>query len=169
MTELQAETEILALVANTNDCVDISDIISNYSDGQEFVIQKAVRNTLTSMLFKLEQNGEIVFCDSGYVQRLGQTNPDGSWKFNGTLIRRNKRLSEKKEEDKLAPTYNTMNVGTNYGSIHQSLNDLSKPAIQNTNNNNDAKPPKRSWLEILSWIIGIAIGAIGIYEFIIKK
>jgi hypothetical protein len=38
-----------------------------------------------------------------------------------------------------------------------------------TNNNTPHKPPKKSWLEILAWIIGVIAGGIAIYEFVIKK
>jgi len=43
-----------------------------------------------------------------------------------------------------------------------------KPAIQKISNKTETIPPKRSWIEIASWIFGITIAIIGIYEFIIK-
>jgi hypothetical protein len=44
-----------------------------------------------------------------------------------------------------------------------------KPAIDSITNTIKQTPPKKSWLEITSWIVAIIIGLIGVYEFIIKK
>lgn len=44
-----------------------------------------------------------------------------------------------------------------------------KPAIEKHSNITPANTPKRSLLEIITWIVGIAGGLIVIYEFIIKK
>lgn len=35
--------------------------------------------------------------------------------------------------------------------------------------NKSKKPSKIAWLQILAWLIGIVVGAIGIYEFVIKQ
>jgi len=57
--------------------------------------------------------------------------------------------------------------GDNYG--FQSLDtDLINPAIQNANKIIPHNPPKRSFLEIASWVFGIIVAVIVIYEFIIK-
>lgn len=67
--------------------------------------------------------------------------------------------------------YGPVHNGDNHGNYQQALNDNSKDnKISATiNNATEEKSSKRSWLEILSWVVGIAIGLIGIYEFIIKK
>lgn len=43
-----------------------------------------------------------------------------------------------------------------------------KLAIQKKSNKTEQIPSKRPWLEIISWICGIAITIIGVYEFITK-
>lgn len=47
-------------------------------------------------------------------------------------------------------------------------NALLSPTTQTNNNTTETAPPKRSVLEILSWVFGIAIAILGIYEFVIK-
>lgn len=47
-------------------------------------------------------------------------------------------------------------------------NAFESPIIQTINPTTEAKPPKRSWLEIASWVTGIILFIIAIYEFIIK-
>lgn len=46
---------------------------------------------------------------------------------------------------------------------------LDKPTTEVNNTYSPSTPPKTSVLEIISWIVGIIVGAIAIYEFIIKK
>jgi hypothetical protein len=42
------------------------------------------------------------------------------------------------------------------------------PRTESTSNSNPIRPKTKSWLEILSWIIGIIVGTMVIYEFILK-
>ena len=53
---------------------------------------------------------------------------------------------------------------------NQSLSDknFDSPIIQTINNNTDNKP-KKSWIEFISWVTGIIIAIIGIYEFMLKQ
>lgn len=68
-------------------------------------------------------------------------------------------------------------TGDNKGQIvlggdnaNQSLdNALINPIIDNTTNSKPAHPAKRSWLEILMWIVGIASGIFVIWEFVLKR
>jgi hypothetical protein len=55
--------------------------------------------------------------------------------------------------------------------INQVLSDKerSSPITQTTNSNTLATPPKRSRLEIASWIFGITVALVGIYEFVLKR
>ena len=48
-------------------------------------------------------------------------------------------------------------------------NALQSPATEKHNNTKAQRPPKISWLEILSWISAIIATAIGVYEFILKN
>jgi hypothetical protein len=43
-----------------------------------------------------------------------------------------------------------------------------KPRMESTNNSKPIKPKNKSWLEIVSWILGIIVALIAIYEFILK-
>ncbi len=77
---------------------------------------------------------------------------------------KNKEL-EKREYNIVAKNYI---AGNNYG-IQTSNSDFKSPIVQTTSITTDKEQNKKSVLEIVSWIIGIIIGIIGIYEFIIKK
>jgi hypothetical protein len=59
-------------------------------------------------------------------------------------------------------------AGNNYGN-QSSRSALINPTIQNDNKITETNPPKRSLIEIFSWIFGSAAAIIAIYEFIIKK
>jgi hypothetical protein len=75
------------------------------------------------------------------------------------------------------PKGHTFNIGENKGQIAMATDNATQsldnarisPHTQYTTNNNPANPPKRSWLEILAWIVGIIAGIIAIWEFGIKK
>ena len=56
-------------------------------------------------------------------------------------------------------------IGGNQSSLKISRNLVTESTI----NNNPIKPTKRSVLEICSWVVGIIVGALAIYEFVIKK
>ncbi len=60
------------------------------------------------------------------------------------------------------------NEKSNNGNQSLSDNALDSPTIQTTNETID-KTPKRSWIELLSWIIGSIASIFAIYEFIIKR
>lgn len=57
--------------------------------------------------------------------------------------------------------------GDNYG-IQSSKSDFINPAIQNASKITVHNNPKRSFLEIASWVFGIVVAIIVIYEFILK-
>ena len=77
---------------------------------------------------------------------------------------------EKKELEKIKPTIIAENyIGGNNLGIQSSKSDFINPAIQNANKIIPHKPPKRSFLEIASWVFGIVVAIIAIYEFIFKK
>lgn len=46
--------------------------------------------------------------------------------------------------------------------------DLKSPIKQKIVHKTDKAPSKKSWVEILAWIIGIIAGLVAIYEFVIK-
>ena len=85
------------------------------------------------------------------------------------------------EKEKVQPTSlpaifkidKSVKIGDGFSGVFAQDSDLSNalisPTTENKNNSNPAKPTKRSVLEIMAWIIGIAAGAVAIYEFIIKK
>lgn len=77
---------------------------------------------------------------------------------------------EKYLEDKSKPQTNNINFigGNNYG-VQSSNSDFIKPTIQNKVNKTANEPSKKSPIEMLSWIIGIIVGLILIYEFIVKS
>lgn len=62
--------------------------------------------------------------------------------------------------------YNNFSNST-IGQVNQSSEkiNLKSPIKQNIFDKTD----KKSWLEITSWVIGIIVGVVAIYEFIIKK
>lgn len=60
------------------------------------------------------------------------------------------------------------NEQSNNGNQSLSDNALDSPTIQTINEIID-KTPKRSWIELLSWIIGSIASIFAIYEFIIKR
>jgi hypothetical protein len=79
------------------------------------------------------------------------------------------KVKKTKELESIKPNITAKNYigGDNYG--FQSLDtDLINPAIQKANKIIPHNPPKRSFLEIASWVFGIIVAVIVIYEFIIK-
>jgi hypothetical protein len=58
--------------------------------------------------------------------------------------------------------------GDNHG-IQSSKSDFINPEIHNASKTIASNPPKRSFLEIASWVFGIVVAIIAIYEFILKK
>ncbi len=78
----------------------------------------------------------------------------------------------KNKEQKYGHTINggqvIINEQSNNG--NQSLSDkaFDSPITQTINNKTDNKP-KKSWIELISWVAGIIIAIIGIYEFVIKQ
>ncbi|ESU23663.1 hypothetical protein FLJC2902T_32250 [Flavobacterium limnosediminis JC2902] len=58
-------------------------------------------------------------------------------------------------------------IGGNNNGIQSSNSNFTNPTIENKQIKNPKN--KASILEILSWIVGILIGLVGLYEFIIKK
>ena len=61
--------------------------------------------------------------------------------------------------------------GSTIGQINQSSEkiDLKSPITQKIVHKTDKEPKKKSWVEILAWIIGIIAGLVAIYEFLIKN
>lgn len=58
--------------------------------------------------------------------------------------------------------------GANIGQVNQSSEkmDLKSPVTQKIVHKTAKEPKKKSWIEILAWIIGILAGLVAIYEFI---
>jgi hypothetical protein len=73
---------------------------------------------------------------------------------------------EKKESESVKATIIAENyIGGNNHGVQASKSNIHKPRIQYSTNSKE----KTSYLEKLSWIIGIIGGGILIYEFLIKK
>jgi len=82
------------------------------------------------------------------------------------MDRQHKKVFDKKEKPNMIITIH----GNNSAPITQlSESELNNPKQHITTNIQEISPPKRSALEIVSWIVGIIIGLIGIYEFLLKK
>lgn len=83
-----------------------------------------------------------------------------------------KSLSEFKkwysDKDKIIVDNSLKIYGDNYG-IQSSNSDLIKPIIQTKVKTTPKEPPKKSWIEILYWVIGIIVGMSIIYEFFLKS
>lgn len=77
---------------------------------------------------------------------------------------------EKSELEKIKPTIVAENyIGGNNHRIQSSKTEFISPEIQNASKTTASNPPKRSFIEIASWIFGIVVAIIAIYEFILKK
>ena len=83
---------------------------------------------------------------------------------------------QKQKDTNSSHQTHSIHIGDNYGTItnagHQSslsINQDQNREKHKQTNIKETKPTKTSWLEILSWIIGISAGIVCIYEFIIKK
>ena len=76
---------------------------------------------------------------------------------------------EKRELEKIKPTIIAENyIGGNNHGIQLSRSAFANPTIQNASKMNETIPPRKSFLEIASWLFGIVVAIIAIYEFIIK-
>lgn len=143
----------------------ILDELSYILEGDEFSNTKDVDSELSDTICKLE--------------RLGVLKKD-RYKYSVNDLKKLSKVIELKSiskfieyEAKYSDTVNniTNNISnSNINQIDQSSlkRDLSKPKTQIKVQTIDKEPNKKSWIEILSWIIGIAIGVIGIYKFIIS-
>ena len=77
---------------------------------------------------------------------------------------------EKRELEKIKPTIIAENyIGGNNHGIQSLKSDFTNPEIHNASKAIASIPPKRSFIEIASWIFGIVVAIIAIYEFILKK
>ena len=80
------------------------------------------------------------------------------------------KLKKLSEAENKKPNIKIKNFIGGNNNWYQSLDsDLINPAIQNANKIIPHNPPKKSFLEIASWVIGCVAAIIAIYEFIIKK
>lgn len=109
------------------------------------------------------------------IEVLSKT-PKGSYKVgNSKLLSKFIELKDfKKLVEYIENESTNQNITHNYNNVsqvnHSSGNiDLKSPIRQKIVNKTEIIPNKKSWLEILSWVIGSIIGLIGIYEFIIKR
>lgn len=65
---------------------------------------------------------------------------------------------------------NVFVTGSGNSVFHSGLDNVfAKPIKQKTKNQIESNPKKRSILELISWIVGIATGLLGIYEFVLKR
>ena len=79
------------------------------------------------------------------------------------------RPRTKRELEKIKPTIIAENyIGGNNHGIQSLKSDFTNPEIHNASKAIASIPPKRSFIEIASWIFGIVVAIIAIYEFIIK-
>jgi len=60
------------------------------------------------------------------------------------------------------------NEQPNKGNQSLSDNAFESPTTQTINKNIESKP-KKSWIEFISWVTGVIIAIIGIYEFVVKQ
>lgn len=92
----------------------------------------------------------------------------------GSYSRYKEELEKEQPKEQNKTTTTNTHVGDVYGNSiltghGSSLSDLNKPATHTTTNNNPHNPPKKSVIEIFSWIIGIIVGLISLYAFVLKK
>ncbi|MFT6689452.1 MAG: hypothetical protein ACJAX7_002486 [Saprospiraceae bacterium] len=74
------------------------------------------------------------------------------------------------ELDKIKPTIIAENyIGGNNHGIQSSKSDFIDPEIHNASKAIANIPPKRSFIEITSWVFRIAVAIIAIYKFILKR
>lgn len=128
----------------------LNSVLNRFYKGEKFITfeiqpEPGLRNSLNELknrgLIKIEGSFYIL-TDKGY-DTIEYKAPDLSINVQGHYIAGNVENS----------TLNTDN--SNY----------KKPVINSATNTE----PKTSIIEFLSWIIGIIVGLIGIYEFLIKK
>lgn len=93
----------------------------------------------------------------------GKTAAEINW-YKNALIEKNKEI----KHTIIHGGQVIINEQSNNG--NQSLSDkaLASPTIQKIKKTTD-KNPKKSWIELLSWIIGSIASIFAIYEFIIKR
>lgn len=143
----------------------ILDELNYILEGDEFSNTKDIDSELSDIICKLE--------------RLGILKKD-SYKYSVKDVKKLSKVIELKSiskfieyETKHSDTVNniTNNISnSNINQIDQSSlkRDFSRPKMQTKVQTIDKEPNKKSWIEMLSWIIGIIIGVIGIYKFIIS-
>ncbi|MGZ5135004.1 MAG: hypothetical protein ACXWCG_07635 [Flavitalea sp.] len=91
---------------------------------------------------------------------------------NGGFIRSTHRRQKELEEKNKISLPSVHIEGDVIGSLvgSQSFESaLIRPATQKTNNISPANPPKRSWLEITAWVVGIIAALFAVWEFVLKR
>lgn len=126
--------------------------------------------------FSVVENVELFARNNDLIEKNG----NGGWfkltdkgkklKKNGGYLEYEKYIEKKElENNGLNINIENLNQGENNGVLIQGSRLEKSPIKHKTVQKTNSKPIKKSLLEITTWVIGIIIGLIGIYEFIIKK
>lgn len=139
------------------------------------LLQYVANEPQTGMLHEWQKTANILGIQKNELEYL--VNEMGENYFDECkdgFFAKNKSIIEGKHEIKIENS-SIITVTTINGDGNTVIQDSSldkariSPTIDKPTNKSPHNPPKRSWLEILAWIIGIIAGMVAIYEFIIKK
>ena len=141
--------------------IDVPQEMTSRIDLYEYVMQETDKSAYEMFLKVLSENIEQQDVDSSNVQMPTPMSSPVVTNVNITnpIIIENMSDSKIKTTDKS----NTTNVIVN-GSDNQIVTNSRNTHINNTQN----PKPKQHWLQILYWVVGIALALIGVYKFFIE-
>ena len=146
--------------------VILSKLLNNRKETQNEIIEF---NSLVKNVFIIGIN-EDFFIKNGDYPWCSLTKKGKLAKKKGGYFEYEKYIEQKELESKdFKVNYGNIIQGDNYGNQSSGNTALNSPTKQKTVNNIEKAPSKKSFIEILSWIIGSIVGLIAIYEFVIKK
>ncbi|MGB3144465.1 MAG: hypothetical protein WBB24_10170 [Maribacter sp.] len=153
---------------NKNDTLEMKDntikILEEFMDGKSYTITKDRPEEIRDLLPRLE--------NLGLIKKVGR------FKYAADLSNRkhlSKLIELKSWTDFLNWTdgQNTKGQITNdfsgstIGQVNQSTKEIEVKS--SVTQNVGEKTGKKSWIEILAWVIGILAGLVAVYEFVIKQ
>jgi hypothetical protein len=160
--------KVMDTLAKSNDFMQVSSILAELKvDDENNHFSKAITSQIKSNynVATIEEDDSIMLMDDAKEKYLAS-------KYNFEEEKASPLLQY--NDNRSGDTWNLQNatVGNlNTGKAgNQSSSEMARdsPLMESKSNNNPIKPKTTSWLEILSWIVGIIAGAIAIYEFILK-
>lgn len=161
----RAESKQNVMVKMGNNTIET---LENLKNGRTITLTKDIPDEISDLIINLKNLGVLYkptkfgyACDLSNRKYLTKLIELQSWE---------KFLDWTETENSKSNFVNDFS-GSTIGQVNQSSEkiDVETPITQHTVHKATKEPKKRSWIEIMAWVVGIIAGFIAIYEFIIKR